>query len=70
VGLVAPHLLRLGGINAHRELLPLSAISGGVLLTLADTAARSLAAPLEFPVGAMTALVGVPVLLYLLARSP
>lgn len=70
VGLVAPHLLRLGGINAHAALLPLSALCGGVLLTLADTAARSLAAPLEFPVGAMTALVGVPLLLYLLARNP
>lgn len=69
VGLVVPHLLRLAGVNRHRALLPLSAAAGGVLLTLADTVARSAAAPLEFPVGAMTAVVGVPVLLVLLVRG-
>ena len=69
VGLAVPHLLRLCGIHAHRALLPLSAAGGGVLLTLADTAARSIAAPLEFPVGVMTALLGVPILLLLLART-
>lgn len=69
VGLVVPHLLRLAGVSRHRALLPLCTAAGGVLLTLADTVARSAAAPLEFPVGAMTAIVGVPVLLVLLARS-
>ncbi|HKO88260.1 MAG TPA: iron ABC transporter permease [Burkholderiales bacterium] len=69
VGLVVPHLLRLAGINEHRLLLPLSAAGGGVLLVLADTASRSMAAPLEFPVGVMTALLGVPILLLLLART-
>ena len=53
----------------HRLLLPLCALAGGVLLTLADTFARTVAAPLEFPVGAMTALIGVPVLLFLLAKT-
>jgi iron complex transport system permease protein len=69
VGLVVPHALRLAGFSDHRRLLPLSALAGGALLTAADTLARSAAAPLEFPVGAVTALVGVPVLLALLARS-
>ena len=69
VGLVVPHLLRLGGISEHRWLLPLSAAAGGALLVLADTVARSIAAPLELPVGAMTALIGVPVLLALLAKA-
>ncbi|MCC6611291.1 MAG: iron ABC transporter permease [Burkholderiales bacterium] len=69
VGLVVPHLLRLAGFSAHRALLPLAVLAGGTLVVLADTLARSAAAPLEFPVGALTALVGVPMLLLLLARS-
>jgi iron complex transport system permease protein len=69
VGLVVPHALRLAGLSDHRRLVPLAALAGGALLTAADTLARSAAAPLEFPVGAVTALVGVPVLLALLARS-
>ncbi len=69
VGLVVPHALRLAGFNDHARLLPLAALGGGALVAAADTLARSVAAPLEFPVGAVTALVGVPVLLWLLARS-
>jgi len=69
VGLVVPHLLRLAGFTAHRVLLPLAALAGGTLVVVADTLARAVAAPLEFPVGALTALIGVPVLLVLLARS-
>ena len=69
VGLVVPHALRLAGLSDHRRLVPLAALAGGTLLTAADTLARSVVAPLEFPVGAITALVGVPVLLALLARS-
>jgi iron complex transport system permease protein len=69
VGLVVPHVLRLAGFADHARLLPLAALAGGVLVTAADTLARSVAAPLEFPVGAVTALVGVPVLLALLVRS-
>ncbi len=69
VGLVVPHALRLAGFGDHRRLVPLAALAGGALLTAADTLARSVVAPLEFPVGAITALVGVPVLLALLARS-
>jgi len=68
VGLVVPHLLRLSGVHRHRALLPLAACLGGSLLALADTLARTLAAPAELPVGVLTAAIGVPVLLVLLAR--
>jgi iron complex transport system permease protein len=68
VGLVVPHLLRLSGVHRHRALLPLAACLGGSLLALADTLARTVAAPAELPVGVLTAAIGVPVLLLLLAR--
>ena len=60
---------------AHRDrqrpalLLPASALAGGTLLLLADTLARTVAAPIQLPVGVITALVGVPVLLALLTRG-
>ena len=69
VGLVVPHLLRLVGHYGHRALLPLCVALGGSFLTVADALARSVAAPVELPVGVVTALVGVPTLLYLLMRS-
>lgn len=69
VGLAVPHLLRLLGVHAHRWLVPLAALAGGTLVTLADTVARGVAAPIEIPVGIATALLGVPVLLWLVARS-
>ena len=68
VGLVVPHLLRLSGVHRHRALLPLATCLGGSLLALADTLARTVAAPAELPVGVLTAMIGVPVLLVLLAR--
>ena len=68
VGLVVPHLLRLTGVHRHGALLPLSACLGGSLLALADTLARTVAAPAELPVGVLTAMIGVPVLLLLLAK--
>jgi iron complex transport system permease protein len=68
VGLVVPHLLRLSGVHRHRALLPLAACLGGSMLALADTLARTVAAPAELPVGVLTAMIGVPVLLVLLAR--
>ena len=70
VGLVVPHALRLALGNDQRMLLPASALAGGTLLLLADTAARSLLAPLQLPVGVITALVGVPAFLLLLTRNP
>ena len=70
VGLVVPHALRLALGNDQRVLLPASALAGGTLLLLADTAARSLLAPQQLPVGVITALVGVPAFMLLLLRSP
>lgn len=67
VGLVVPHLVRLLGLADHRSLLPGAVLAGGGFLTLADTIARSAWAPLQFPVGVLTALLGVPILLLLLA---
>ncbi len=69
VGLVVPHALRLALGNDQRMLLPASALAGGTLLLLADTAARSLLAPQQLPVGVITALVGVPAFMLLLLRS-
>jgi iron complex transport system permease protein len=67
VGLIVPHLVRLLGLADHRSLLPGAVLAGGGFLTLADTIARSAWAPLQFPVGVLTALLGVPILLLLLA---
>ena len=69
VGLLAPHALRLIVGNDQRVLLPAATLAGGTLLVIADTLARSLVAPLQLPVGVITALVGVPVFLWLLARG-
>jgi iron complex transport system permease protein len=68
VGFVAPHLMRLVFGNDQRVLLPASGLAGGTLVVLADTVARSAFAPLQLPVGVLTALIGVPVFLWLLAR--
>ncbi|MDX8407380.1 MAG: iron chelate uptake ABC transporter family permease subunit [Mariprofundaceae bacterium] len=68
VGLVIPHLMRLLFGSLHRGILPASAIGGGILLVLADSAARTVIAPAELPVGILTALIGVPVFLFLLMR--
>ena len=69
VGLIVPHLVRLAVGNDQRLLLPASALAGGSLLVLADTLARSLIAPQQLPVGVLTALIGVPAFLLLLARD-
>lgn len=69
VGLVVPHMLRRLGLADHRYLLPAAVLFGGSFLVVADTLARSLAAPTQLPVGVLTALLGVPVFLYLLARG-
>ncbi len=69
VGLVIPHLVRLATGNDQRLLLPASVLAGGSLLVLADTLARTLIAPQQLPVGVLTALIGVPVFLFLLSRQ-
>ena len=68
VGLVVPHLLRLVIGADHRRLVPASAMAGALLLVVADTLARTVAAPTEVPVGIVTAMVGAPVFLWLLQR--
>ncbi len=69
VGLIAPHTLRLLIGADHRALIPLSAIGGGIFLLAADTLARVAIAPAEIPVGVVTALVGAPFFVLLLARN-
>lgn len=69
IGLVAPHVLRLALGNDQRILLPGAALFGGSLLLLADSVARSALAPQQLPVGVVTALLGVPLFLYLLTRA-
>jgi iron complex transport system permease protein len=66
VGLVVPHLIRLASGTDNRLVLPASALAGALLVLLADTTARTVIAPRELPTGAITALVGAPMLVYLL----
>jgi iron complex transport system permease protein len=68
VGLVIPHLMRLLFGSLHRMVLPASAFGGGLLLMLADAASRSVIAPAELPVGVLTAMIGVPLFLWLLLK--
>jgi iron complex transport system permease protein len=69
VGIIVPHLVRrlLGADNGR--VIPASSLLGGAFLVLCDLAARTLVAPLEMPVGMVTALIGVPFFLYVLRRS-
>lgn len=69
IGLVVPHLCRLAGGADHRTLVPNAALAGGSLLVIADTVARTIAAPRQLPVGAITAVIGVPLFLFLLGRT-
>ncbi|HCZ16103.1 MAG TPA: ABC transporter permease [Candidatus Accumulibacter sp.] len=69
IGLIVPHLVRLATGNDQRLLLPASVLGGGSLLVIADTLARTVLAPQQLPVGVLTALIGVPVFLFLLSRA-
>ena len=69
IGLIIPHLLRLWRTGDHRWLVPASVLAGGSLLTLADTAARTILAPQQLPVGALMAVIGVPLFLILIKRN-
>jgi ABC-type Fe3+-siderophore transport system permease subunit len=68
VGLIVPHAIRLMWGSDHELLLPASVLAGGGFLLLADTVARTIAAPAELPVGVITALVGVPLFILLLTQ--
>jgi iron complex transport system permease protein len=69
VGLMTPHIVRLIIGPDHRLLLPASALGGATLLVLADLVARTILAPVEIPVGIVTALAGGPFFLWLLVRG-
>lgn len=70
VGMMAPHMCRLLVGANHRRLLPATFLFGGVFLTVCDTAARTLKAPAEIPVGIVTAVLGGPFFVWLLVRAP
>src|SRR5687768_6718509 len=69
VGLIVPHLVRLAIGSDNRLVVPFSAIVGAIFVVLADTVARTVLAPRELPVGAVTALIGAPMFIYLLRRN-
>lgn len=69
IGLVVPHIIRLLAGPDNRIVMPASLMGGAVLLSLADTLARTLAAPAELPIGIITAIGGAPLFLYLLIKN-
>lgn len=69
VGLAVPHMIRMVRGQDHRGLLPSAFLLGGAFLVVADAGARTIFAPLELPVGVITALVGVPIFAVLLRRA-
>jgi ABC-type Fe3+-siderophore transport system permease subunit len=69
VGLVTPHLVRLAAGSDNRLVIPASAIGGALMVLIADTIARTALAPRELPTGAITALIGAPMFVYLLLKS-
>ena len=70
IGLVVPHLVRMMSIQSRRVLLPLSALVGGSFLVLCDACARVVLSGRELPVGVLTALIGSPMLIFLILRRP
>jgi iron complex transport system permease protein len=69
VGLIIPHMMRLVVGPDHRILIPSSILAGAMFLTAADTFSRMIIQPTEIPVGIITALIGAPLFVYLLARK-
>lgn len=69
VCLIAPHAARLLVGGGHRYLMPISMVMGSLILMLSDTIGRTIISPTVIPVGIMTSLVGVPLLIYLLVRG-
>ena len=69
VGLMVPHIVRLRYGPSHRLLLPLSFLGGAILLVLADVIARTILAPIEIPVGIVTAVIGGPFFVWMLMRE-
>lgn len=69
LGLLVPHVGRMLVGNDHRTLLPTAALGGALILVISDTLARTVISPSELPVGAVTAVAGAPVFIYLLRRT-
>lgn len=69
VGLIVPNMVRLLTGPDYKRLLPFSAIAGSIFLVLCDTISRTIMPPIEFPIGAITALLGSPFFLYLIVKS-
>ncbi|MFH2011416.1 MAG: iron chelate uptake ABC transporter family permease subunit [Pseudomonadota bacterium] len=68
VGLIVPHMMRMLFGSDHRILLPVSGLFGLSFLIIADTIARTIIAPVELPVGVITAIFGAPFFIYLMRR--
>ncbi len=69
VGLIIPHIVRMITGPDHRFVIPVSALSGSIFLIICDTVARTVVAPIEVPVGVITALCGAPFFIFLLCRK-
>jgi iron complex transport system permease protein len=69
VGLIVPHIIRMTVGSDNRLVIPFSALAGAIFVVLADTVARTAIAPRELPVGAVTALIGAPMFIYLLRKG-
>lgn len=69
VGLIVPHIMRLVVGSNHKLLIPSSIMAGGIFLITCDLFARTLLAPIEIPIGAITALIGGPFFIFLLRRK-
>ena len=69
VGLIIPHIMRLAIGSDHKVLIPSSLIAGGLFLVICDLFARTLMAPIEIPIGIITALIGGPLFIFLLRRK-
>jgi iron complex transport system permease protein len=69
VGLVIPHLVRMLWGPDHKHLLPLSVLMGSAFLILADLVSRTIIAPVELPIGVITALIGAPVFAAILLKT-
>ncbi|EPC3550493.1 TPA: iron chelate uptake ABC transporter family permease subunit, partial [Klebsiella pneumoniae] len=68
IGLVVPHMVRRIAGGRHRWLMPVSALTGALLLVIADLLARIIHPPLELPAGVLTAIIGAPWFVWLLVR--
>lgn len=69
IGLIAPHIMRILFGSTHKKLLPLSMVFGSILLLLADIFSRTITAPMELPIGIVTAILGVPFFLHILLHA-